>query len=152
MRRMKMLIVLSLLLSLIACQPKNVTSLQNTWTYQLDESTPDLICLAGRGVANKKEMVLANGIKDAFKAIMLNGIPDSPYRSPLVTVNETNEVVINQIITERYQQYIANSWLVSPPERLSRNTDFTAPVKVVIDLNFLKRDMRSKGLLPRFGL
>ncbi len=146
------MILFPLLLQLISCHPKSIASLQNTWIYQLDKSTPDLICLAGRGVANKKEIVLTNGIKDAFKAIMLNGIPDSPYRTPLVTVNETNEIAIYEIIHEGYQQYIAKSWLVSPPERPSRNTDFTAPVKVVIDFNFLKRDLRAKGLLPKFGL
>lgn len=147
------LLLVTLLASLFAsCGTRLPVAHASTWTYAAEFSSPDVICLRGTGEAPRRPDVLAAGVRSAFAALLLRGIPDSPYRAPLVTDPDRRDRIQRKLAGTGYRDFPADAWLLVPPDRPRGQATYSAPVRVNIDLNALRRSLEREGLLPRFGL
>ncbi|MEL7161325.1 MAG: hypothetical protein AAFN92_11265, partial [Bacteroidota bacterium] len=82
--RYSILIAALCLAFVVGCSPKSPAYRAGLY-YLPESSTNDRLSLQVIGYAEKEKDVLHDGISRALTAILYQGIPDSPFRAPLVS-------------------------------------------------------------------
>ena len=96
---------------------------------------------------------MENAQRLAFKNLFFRGVPNSPYKDPLLGINESHQYeehrkYLNEFYKERMHTFINKS-----SESISREKQGTkAVVSLTINMRALKKDLQEKDLMPKFGL
>lgn len=142
------------LIFIMGCTPKNPAFRAGLY-YLPESSTNDRLSLQVVGYSEKEKEVLNDGISRALTAVLYQGIPDSPFRAPLISnaaEREKHRTALAAITSGDYDRFLNHAVLAGPPSRAKRKDLYSAPVNVTVNMNLLKRYLRDNGVLPRFGL
>lgn len=137
------------------CSPKMSPVAIGGVKYQTDESTGDIAALTSIGYATKAEEVLGDGIQRILKALLYNGIPNSPYRYPLLEENylkTEHQSYLNSLINGGYADYVSDAWLLELAVKPKGSKTYAASVQVLVNVDGLRRELRTKGVIPKSGL
>ncbi|WP_179320196.1 hypothetical protein [Winogradskyella helgolandensis] len=147
------IIVACAVLMLIACKA-TPTPLVADVTYKSYEK--QIMSVASIGYGSKLETALENAQKNAIDVILFRGVPNSSLNTPLVGTNESNAKQTHQSYFEefyankRYTSFITQSVSNTPIKKLENgNKGIKATIKVNIEA--LKRDLESNGIIRKFG-
>jgi hypothetical protein len=155
MKNIYLFLVLPFLILLSACSPKIGAPMVGGVNYLPAESSADLVALSTNGYAAKEGAVMNDGIQRILNALIYQGVPNSPFRNPLLEnqqLTETQQSYLNQIINGGYGNYINDAWFTQVPIKPKGSNAYSAPLQAVVNVAALKRDLRTQGIIPEFGL
>ncbi|HSI70847.1 MAG TPA: hypothetical protein VK941_11480 [Gillisia sp.] len=126
------------------------TSARVTYVSNSDRET---LTLRSTEVGSSKENAIYNAQKLAFQNLFFRGVPDSPFRKPLISVNEDEAYkkhrdYLNEFYNGRMQTFITNS-----SEFLNeKGPGTTATVNLTINMRALRQDLQNNNLMQKFGI
>ena len=108
------------------------------------------------GIGKDKERAILNAEQKVFDVLFFRGLPESMQKLPLIGSNETDEKAKHKkYFEEFYEKQRHRSFIMSsvPVTSLAkyRNGQKTITVDVKVNLNALRRDLETSGIVRRFG-
>lgn len=152
---MRYITCLFILLVISGCSPKTTSLVYSGIRYVEQSASRDQITVEVIAISSKAEGVLADGAAKILTALLYQGIPDSPFREPLIQDRnkaEQHQQYLKEIINENSSQFLSNAYLLAPPNKNKRTKEHSATVRATVDVRALKQVLRNEGILPRFGL
>lgn len=121
-----------------------------------NKTTPSgQISLVSGGYGISEKIAVENAIQNAFKNLLIHGIPGTNQDTPLLgkdarIIFEENETFLQNFLETKTQEFILNQ-SVSGFKFRNKNTPSTE-VKLLINLNSLRTYMEQNGMIRAFGL
>lgn len=137
------------------CSQKLANPVSSGLRYLSASEGGDLIEVEAFGYADRKDEVLADGLKRIMKALIETGLPDSPYRTPLVpdaSARDEHHVALAALVNERYDRFVTQADLITTISRARRDQPFSATVRAAVNVDGLKRYLQKQGILSRYGI
>lgn len=142
-------------LLLCGCTPKLANPVSSGLRFLSASQNGDVIQVEAFGYADRREEVLTAGLKTIMKAIIETGLPDSPYRTPLVpdpADRDEHHVALAALVNERYDRFVTQADLITTISRARRDQPFSATVRAAVNVDGLKRYLQKQGILSRYGI
>ncbi len=138
-----------------SCGSKKDYSFASAEVSLISNEGKETITLRSTGYGSDKDEALYNAEKLAFENLFFRGIPNSNFRMPLVSIDESGETNKHkQYFTDFYQKrmrtFIASSYQSTPFQKYKGTYVSTVDLKINVDL--LKKDLENKGIIRKFGL
>jgi hypothetical protein len=118
-----------------------------------DEGT---VTVRAVGIGTNRDDAILNAEQKAFDVLFFRGLPESTQKLPLIGSNETDEKAKHGKYFDefyggqRHRTFIMSSIPVSDLAKY-RKGQKTISVDVKINLNALRRDLETSGVLRKFG-
>ncbi|GAA3614883.1 hypothetical protein Q4Q39_02395 [Flavivirga amylovorans] len=153
MKTLVKILFIFFVLVLIACGGSKHAEFTSAKVKYVSNNDFETLRLSSIEVGSNKEEAIYNAQKLAFQNLFFRGIPNSPYKKPLISLNEAeaykkHKKYLNDFYNGRMQTFITNS------------TDFinkkgagvTATVNLIINMRALRKDLQNNNLMQKFGI
>lgn len=150
MRSLSLFISISIILLNVSCSNK-----QNimTGTVSYISMKNDVLTFRCDGNGTNKENAIRDAQINGFKILFFRGVPGSTYSSPMISVNEANELEKNKVYfdklfnQDRYLSFVTSSVVAS----LYNAKENKVSIEVSINTRSLRQDLVSNKVLSDYG-
>jgi hypothetical protein len=114
------------------------------------------VSVRATGIGTNREKAILNGEQKVFDVLFFRGLPESTQKLPLIGSNETEEKARHKKYFDefydgqRHRSFIMSSIPVSDLAKY-KNGQKMISVDVKVNLNALRRDLETFGIIRKFG-
>lgn len=140
-----------IILGLTNCKSSKFTG----QTTLLENTTSGKLAVKASGYGKTKGVSVRNAIENAFKNIVMRGIPGSNQSTPLLGKNSKNAYKANKRFLDNMFENEINSFIL---EQKNSNYSFfsinapSSEVELLINLAALRSHLEQNGIIREFGL
>lgn len=144
-------VILALLFS--GCKSSENAEIKSGNVAYVSNDGRETISLRSIDYGKNEEEAVKNAERQAFQNLFFRGIPNSPYKDPLLGIDEReqyhkNKDYLNEFYEDRMYTFINTSY-----ETISKEKQGTkATVNLTINMRALRKDLQEKSLMPKFGI
>ncbi|MFZ0491027.1 MAG: hypothetical protein WBV11_13460 [Salegentibacter sp.] len=152
MRSIRSLFLL-LLFFFLGCKSSQNSTLHSGNVAYVSNEGLETLTLRSTDYGTNKEDAIENAKRLAFQNLFFRGVPNSPYRDPILGISETekyreHEDYLKEFYDNRMYTFInRSSELISDKKR-----PIQATVSLTINMRALKKDLQENNMMPKFGL
>ena len=116
-----------------------------------------MISLTSSGFGKKKADCLKDAYKEAFTALLFQGIPGSQYEFPLVPdgSDKKEHPAIKTLLNEGYMSFVAGSTVISEnkkTKRLDGAKGLMIVQKITVNYEALRKYLEQNQVIRKFGI
>jgi hypothetical protein len=150
-------LLLLLFVTFSSCS-KKVTGYYNYEVQALDNNiTADgVIFIKSWGVGKKYNQAIEDAKRNAIKAVIFKGVPNSSIKRPLLSTpgaEQQHRDFFDAFFQKdgKYLQYVVKT-SVDPADRIRMKGSYKAGVKTKIFYRQLQKELENAGIIKKFGL
>ena len=146
-------ILFGLLLILAGCKSSENAVLNSGRVAYISNEGLETLTLRSTDYGANEEEAIENAKRLAFQNLFFRGVPNSPYKDPMLGINERDKYkehddYLKTFYKNRMYTFInRSSELVSDEKRTTQAT-----VSLTINMRALKKDLQENDLMSKFGL
>lgn len=154
MRNSVLLSLLLLSFLLISCggskKHSEFTSAKVSYVSNDDRET---LTLRSTEVGSSEEEAIYKAQKLAFQNLFFRGVPESPFRKPLIGLNEQEAYERHRDYLDEFYDGRMQTFITDSKEFLNKEgRGTTATVNVTINMRALRQDLQNNNLMQKFGI
>ncbi|HEX6431668.1 MAG TPA: hypothetical protein VF008_28455 [Niastella sp.] len=150
------LIALLLIASHVCAQKAN-TGLYHGFVKYEPGAELGMISLCSSGFGKKKADCMKDAYKEAFKALLFQGIPGSQYEFPLVPdgSDKKEDPAIKTLLNEGYMTFVSESTIVTENKKTKRHDGAKGLMivqKITVNYEALRKYLEQNQIIRKFGI
>jgi len=154
MRFIKSYLLILTVLSLFCSTSCNTTKFTGE-TVKNETVAAGQLSITSGGYGNNKNIAVQNAIENAFKNILIHGIPGTNQATPLLgndalTVFDANRTYLENFLQSKTQEFILSQKVKGFKFRNANSP--STQVELLINLNSLRTYLEHNGIIRSFGL
>lgn len=115
-----------------------------------------MLSVSSSGFGRKKSDCMKDAYKEAFSAILFQGIPGSQYELPLVADGDKKDhPAIKSLLDEGYMNFVAESSTISDSKKTKRKDGARGLMivqKITVNYEALRKYLEQNQIIKKFGI
>lgn len=148
--------IILLLIATQVCAQKGNADLYHGFVKNEPGAEMGMLSVSSSGFGKKKADCMKDAYKEAFSAILFQGIPGSQYEYPLVSDGDKKDhPAIRSLLDEGYMSFVAESSIISDSKKTKRKDGAKGLMivqKITVNYEALRKYLEQNQIIKKFGI
>ena len=138
------------------CAQKDNADLYHGFVKNEPGAEVGMLSVSSSGFGKKKADCMKDAYKEAFSAILFQGIPGSQYEYPLINEGDKKDhPAVKSLLDEGYMSFVAETAIISDSRKTKRKDGARGLMivqKITVNYEALRKYLEQKEIIKKFGI